>query len=141
MIEKPKIGNLNLGFLSEKEVQCKLIELGFLTLEPLIEGGNIDMLSYKNNRFKRLQIKTSVFMKKENRFKLVLTRTYHQKYDLKEIDYFITYIYELDIFYVIPAKLLAGVKSINLYPHRKIEKRHKTTNYEKYKNNFKTLEK
>jgi hypothetical protein len=40
-----------LGKFTEKKTQIKLIELGFITLEPILDGGNIDMISLKNNIF------------------------------------------------------------------------------------------
>ncbi len=119
-MKKPEIGNMNLGFLTEKTIQTKLIFKGFLTLEPVIEATQIDLLSYKNNIFKRIQCKTALFEKENDRYKMSLQRTRHQLYDLSNIDVFITYIYELDIFYLIPSSDLKKVAVVNLYPHRKL---------------------
>ena len=47
MKNKPSLPNLDLGFLTEKKVQSKLIENGFSTFDPLDEGGTVDLLSYK----------------------------------------------------------------------------------------------
>ena len=39
MKEKPILqSTIELGFLAEKKTQIKLIELGFLTLEPILDG-------------------------------------------------------------------------------------------------------
>tara|TARA_Y100000591_G_C21226629_1_gene402562 strand:+ start:56 stop:472 length:417 start_codon:yes stop_codon:yes gene_type:complete len=137
-MKKPEIGNMDLGFLTEKTIQTKLIFKGFLTLEPVIEGTQIDLLSYKNNIFKRIQCKTALFEKENDRYKMSLQRARHQLYDLSNIDVFITYIYELDIFYLIPTSDLKKVTVVNLYPHRK--PRGELSIYEKYKNNFSILE-
>tara|TARA_B100001093_G_C26157074_1_gene729925 strand:+ start:94 stop:507 length:414 start_codon:yes stop_codon:yes gene_type:complete len=136
-MRKPDIGNMDLGFLTEKIVQTKLISKGFLTLEPVIEGTQIDLLSYKKNIFKRIQCKTALFDKITDRYKMSLQRTRHQLYDLNNIDVFITYLYELEIFYIIPTNVIKKVSVINLYPHRK---KLGESVFEIYKNNFSLLE-
>jgi len=137
-MKKPDIGNLNLGFLTEKLVQTKLVSKGFLTLEPIVEATNIDLLSYKKNIFKRIQCKTALFEKQNTRYKMSLQRTRHQLYDLSNIDVFITYLYECDIFYIIPTSAIKEVGVINLYPDRKTKRKYM---FEKYKDNFSLLEK
>lgn len=136
-MKKPDIGNMDLGFLTEKIIQAKLVSKGFLTLEPVVEATNIDLLTYKNNIFKKIQCKTAIFEKQNDRYKMSLQRTRHQLYDLSNIDIFITYLYEFDTFYVIPTFEINKVGVINLYPHRKT--RYKSI-FEKYKNNFSLLE-
>lgn len=143
MKKKINIGNLDLGFLTEKKIQTKLIEKDFLTLEPVIESGTIDLLSYKNNIFKRLQCKTAVYNRSEDRFSCPLLRTEHQKYDLNEIDFFAIYIHEMEIVYFIPSnKKILGGQSLKFYPHRKKRFDRKIyIDYENFRENFNLLEK
>lgn len=143
MKERLNIGNLDLGFLTEKKIQTKLIEKGFLTLEPVIEAGTIDLLSYKNNIFKRLQCKTATYVRSEDRFSCPLLRTGHQKYDLNEIDFFAIYIHEMEIVYFIPSnKEILGGQHLKLYPHRKKQSSKKIyIDCEDFRENFNLLEK
>jgi len=139
MKTKPKLGNLDLGYLTEKKVQSKLVEKGFSVFEPNDEGGTVDFLSYKNNIFKRLQVKTAIYDGKTDRYKASLLRTRHQNYDYNDFECFIIYLYELDIFYVVPVKILKDQSAINLYPHRNKIKNRKQSDYEKFKDNFELL--
>ena len=137
---KPKLENLDLGYLTEKKVQSKLIEKGFSVFEPNDEGGTVDLLCYKNNIFKRLQVKTATYDSLTDRFRISLQRTRHQRYDYSEFDYFVSYLYEIDIFYVIPVNILKEQKMINVYPHReKSLNFKKKVDYEKFKENFDQL--
>ena len=112
MKEKPiLLSTIELGFLAEKKTQIKLIELGFITLEPILDGGNIDMISLKNNIFKRLQIKSAYYAKKEDRFYFNAARAQHQQYNYTNIDYFIFYLFELDEFYLIPSNIIIAFHS------------------------------
>lgn len=136
-MNKPDIGNLNLGFLTEKIIQIELISKGFLTLEPVVEATNIDLLTYKNKIFKKIQCKTALFDKQNDRYKMSLQRARHQLYDLSNIDVFITYLYECETFYLIPTYKIKEVAVINLYPHRRPKG---NSIFENYKNNFSLLE-
>ncbi len=142
MKEKPILQSaIELGFLAEKKTQIKLIELGFLTLEPILDGGNIDMISLKNNMFKRLQIKTAYYSNKEDRFYFNAARAQRQQYDYTNIDYFIFYIFELDEFYLIPSNIMKSNNGyIKVYPHRKTVRAKDKISFEKFRNNFSLLE-
>ena len=142
MREKPILqSTIELGFLAEKKTQIKLIELGFLTLEPILDGGNIDMISLKNNIFKRLQIKTAYYSKKEDRFYFNAARAQNQQYDYTNIDYFIFYIFELDDFYLIPSNIIKSNNGfIKVYPHRKTKGINARNDFEKFRNMFSLLE-
>ena len=142
MKEKPILqSTIELGFLAEKKTQIKLIELGFLTLEPILDGGNIDMISLKNNIFKRLQIKTAYYSKKEDRFYFNAARAQNQQYDYTNIDYFIFYIFELDEFYLIPSNIIKSNNGfIKVYSHRKTKRIDVSNDFEKFRNNFSLLE-
>lgn len=142
MKKKPFLeSTIQLGFLSEKKTQIKLIELGFLTLEPILDGGNIDMISYKSNIFKRLQIKTAYYSNKEDRFYFNAARAQNQQYDYTNIDYFIFYIFELDEFYLIPSNIMKSNNGfIKVYPHKKTVRAKDKISFEKFRNNFSLLE-
>jgi hypothetical protein len=142
MKEKPILrSTIELGFLAEKKTQIKLIELGFITLEPILDGGNIDMISLKNNIFKRLQIKSAYYAKKEDRFYFNAARAQNQQYDYTNIDYFIFYIFELDEFYLIPSNIIKSNNGfIRVYPHRKSVRAKDKISFEKFRNNFSLLE-
>ncbi len=134
-----ELTNLDKGFIAEKFVQLKIIEKGFLTLEPVIESGNIDLLSYKNNVIKRIQIKAARYEKNYDRFAVGLMRTRHKLYDTSKLDLFAIYLPNRPDIYFIPSKILKNKNSAKLYPHRD-----RTIqigeSYEKFKNNFKLLE-
>ncbi len=51
-------------------------------------------------------------------------------YTEKEIDYFAIYVLPEDVWYIFPAKRLAGMMTVGLTPHRKGHK------YERYKENW-----
>tara|TARA_B100000795_G_C22716302_1_gene405586 strand:+ start:698 stop:1126 length:429 start_codon:yes stop_codon:yes gene_type:complete len=141
MKNKPNLPNLDLGFLTEKKVQSKLIENGFSTFDPLDEGGTVDLLSYKKNIFNRLQIKTGIYDSKTDRFKISLLRTRHQRYDYKDFEFIIGYLYEVDTFYVVPVSILKDQQVINVYPHRdRLFIKKGTIDYEMYKDKFYLLE-
>ncbi len=134
---KPKLANLDLGYLTERIVISELLKRNFKIYEPLMEGGVVDFICYKNKIFKKLQIKTAYFDKKLDRYRLTLLRTRHQKYNMKDFDFFVSYLYEHKVFYIVPTNKVGNQNCINLYPHR--EKLGKNI-YEKYKNNFGLLE-
>ena len=62
------------------------------------------------------------------------------KYDYNKFDFFVGYLYEVDIFYVVPVSILKDQTVINVYPHREKSFRSKNNvDYEKFKNNFELL--
>ena len=57
----------------------------------------------------------------------------HKAYTAKEIDYFAIYVFPEDVWYIFPAKTLAGKRTIALTPHLKGHK------YEAYMENWPLL--
>ena len=141
MREKPKLTNLQLGILTERIVEAKFIEKKFNTLLPRSPGGTVDLLVEKNNAFIRIQIKSSYYDERTDSYRSTLLKSGHNKYDLKEFDYFAIYNYEYDALYIIPVNFIEEKTSISFYPHRqkglsKYASRVKDFDINDYLNNF-----
>ena len=139
MRKKPKISNLDTGYLSEKIIETKFIERGFLTLNPLAEAGVVDLVLYKNKKFVRLQVKTAIFSKKENRFSISLYGSGRRQYKKNDFDYYVFYLYEVDTIYIVPLKILLNKVQAHFYPTRNT--RVGSGTLEKYKNAYSQLDK
>lgn len=141
MRQKPKLTNLQQGILTERIVESKFIERSFNTLLPRSPGGTVDLLVEKDNKFIRLQIKSSYYVKDTDCYRSTLLKSEHKKYDLKELDYFVVYNYEYDALYIVPVDLIGEKTSLTMYPHRdkglsKYASRTKDYNLNDYLNNF-----
>jgi PD-(D/E)XK endonuclease len=103
--------------------------LGFNVAKPWGEPPRYDVVVELNGRFLRIQVK-STEMWLGTCYLCQLYRFGRPNYTTKQVDYFAIYVVPEDIWYIFPAKCLAGKRTIALTPHLKGHK------YERYKENW-----
>lgn len=91
---------------------------GFTVSKPHGDSARYDVGIEMSGRFKRVQVK-GTDSKKRNSYGCSLATDKLKTYTAKQIDYFAIYLLELDIWYIFPAKRLAGKGSVTVSPHRK----------------------
>lgn len=91
---------------------------GFLVSKPWGDSARYDVGIEQDGRFKRVQVK-GTDRKEGNGYSCILAGSKLKAYTVKEIDYFAIYLLEEDIWYIFPAKRLAGQASVMLSPRSK----------------------
>lgn len=104
----------NKGDLGVLKVQCDLCLKGFTVLLPLTEHAPFDLVSYKNNEFKRIQVKYRSI--KNNKIEIQFRTSWADKngshikhYDLSKIDLMAVYNPDTDKCYYFDPKNLIVV--------------------------------
>jgi PD-(D/E)XK endonuclease len=103
--------------------------LGFNVAKPWGEPPRYDVVVELNGRFLRVQVK-STEMWLGTCYLCQLYRFGRPKYTTNQVDYFAIYVVPEDVWYIFPAKCLAGKRTIALTPQLKGHK------YERYKENW-----
>jgi PD-(D/E)XK endonuclease len=106
--------------------------LGFNVAKPWGEPPRYDVVVELNGRFLRVQVK-STEMWLGTCYLCQLYRFGRPIYTTKQVDYFAIYVVPEDIWYIFPARCLAGKRTIALTPHLEGHK------YERYKENWRLL--
>jgi hypothetical protein len=88
---------------------------GFLVSKPWGDSARYDVGVEQDGRFKRVQVKCTD-SREGNGYGCGLANSPDKRYTVKEIDYFAIYLLEEDIWYIFPAKRLAGQSSVLLSP-------------------------
>ena len=103
--------------------------MGFNVAKPFGETASYDVVVEHDGRFLRIQVKST-----ENWMGSCYLCQLHacgsRLYTEKEIDYFAIYVLPEDVWYIFPARTLAGMSAVGLTPHRKGHK------YERYKESW-----
>jgi uncharacterized protein YneR len=121
------------GRVAELEFAKECIKRDMVVSRPIVGAEKYDYILDNRKKLLRIQVKsTKNFSEKNSRFKVNVAygNSIKKIYTKKDIDFFAVYIEEYDIWYFIPVEEV-GVKTLNLYPHRKSE-----GTFETYKNNW-----
>jgi hypothetical protein len=103
--------------------------LGFNVAKPWGETASYDVVVEQDGRFLRMQVKSTEAWAGGS-YLCQLHACGNRLYTAKEIDYFAIYVLPEDVWYIFPARILAGMHAVALTPHRKGHK------YERYKENW-----
>jgi hypothetical protein len=103
--------------------------LGFSVAKPWGQISRYDVILELDGRFLRVQVK-STEMWLGTCYLCQLHRHGQPNYTSKQVDYFAVYVFPEDIWYIFPARSLAGKRTIALTPHLKGHK------YERYMENW-----
>jgi hypothetical protein len=106
--------------------------LGFNVAKPWGETPRYDVALEQSGKFLRIQVK-STEMWLGTCYLCQLYAYGQPAYSPKDVDYFAIYVFPEDIWYIFPAKKLAGKRTIALTPHSKGHK------YEPYMENWPLL--
>jgi len=106
--------------------------MGFNVAKPWGETPRYDVVVEQNGCFLRVQVK-STEMWLGSCYLCQLYAFGQPSYTTKQIDYFAIYVFPEDVWYIFPAKFLAGKRTIALTPHLKGHK------YEPYMENWPLL--
>ena len=102
--------------------------LGFTVAKPWRDSARYDVIVENEGRFLRMQVKSTEQW--TGSCYMCQLHMCDRLYTADEIDYFAIYVLPEDLWYIFPAKTLAGMGSMGLSPHRKGHK------YERYKENW-----
>jgi len=102
--------------------------LGFTVAKPFGDSARYDVIVENEGRFLRIQVKsTEVWTGSSYVCQLHMCG---RLYSAEDIDYFAIYVLPLDLWYIFPARTLAGLGAVVLSPQRKGHK------YERYLENW-----
>lgn len=90
---------------------------GYFVSKPWGDSARYDVGIEQDGRFKRVQVK-GTDCRKWGGYVCVLSGGRRKAYTSKQTDYFAIYLLEEDIWYIFPAKRLAGQSSVTLSPRR-----------------------
>ncbi len=105
--------------------------LGFTVAKPWGDSARYDVIVENEGRFLRIQVKSTELW--TGSCYMCQLHMCDRLYTAEEIDYFAIYVLPLDLWYIFPAKTLAGMGAVGLSPHRKGHK------YERYMENWRLL--
>jgi hypothetical protein len=91
---------------------------GFLVSKPHGDSARYDVGIEKAGRFKRVQVK-GTDCREGDGYSCILAGDKAKTYTVEQIDYFAIYLLEEDIWYIFPAKRLAGKGSVLVSPRSK----------------------
>ena len=120
------------GLLAEVLTSAKLIENGFSVSQPLNPASRYDLLVDTGERILKVQVKCVASRRKshhlKNAFRCKLytmanrnkdTVNIRKMYDPKDVDMFVIYLKNLDMWYIIPHDDVSGKGEITLLPSSK----------------------
>lgn len=111
------------GDIAEKLFEIECIKRGIELFIPSSSGGRIDYVTYNNNTFQRVQIKyisaykDSIlisFVKNQNGRKDTVGKPLYKKYSSDEIDLFLVYCPDTNLWYNIPMSIADRQRCISL---------------------------
>jgi PD-(D/E)XK endonuclease len=102
--------------------------LGFTVAKPWGDSARYDVIVENEGRFLRIQVKSTEQWAGSGY--VCQLHMCGRLYTAKDIDYFAIYVLALDLWYIFPARTLAGLGAVVLTPHRKGHK------YERYMENW-----
>jgi hypothetical protein len=89
---------------------------GYVVLKPWGDSARYDVGIERDGKFKRIQVK-GTDCREGDGYCCHLSGTRQRAYTAKQIDYFAVYLLPEDIWYIFPAKRLAGQGAVMLSPH------------------------
>ena len=110
------------GELTELKCQMFCLERGFIVSKPIVDNARYDLLLDYNNKFYRIQIKTSRWMSEEHEGIVFNCKSQHSiaggnkimKYTPEEVDFFMTE-FEGE-FYLIPCEKVKSEMRLRFKP-------------------------
>ncbi len=102
--------------------------LGFTVAKPFGDSARYDVIVEHLGRFLRIQVKSTELWTGSSY--VCQLNMCGRLYTAEDIDYFAVYVLPLDLWYIFPARTLAGLSNVVLSPHRKGHK------YERYMENW-----
>ena len=102
--------------------------LGFTVAKPFGDSARYDVIVENLGRFLRIQVKSTELWTGSSY--VCQLHMCGRLYTAEDIDYFAVYVLPLDLWYIFPARTLAGLNAVVLTPHRKGHK------YERYLENW-----
>ncbi|MDD3039565.1 group I intron-associated PD-(D/E)XK endonuclease [Bacteroides sp.] len=105
-----------LGGFAELQAMKVLISKGFLVSRPIVDNYPYDLICDWHGELKRIQVKATASISENRRRKFESVNGCNRTlYARGSIDYFLCYVVDLDIWYVIPASMVTS-KKITVYP-------------------------
>ena len=125
------------GDIAEQAVKLKALKNRWGVLDPVGDRLPYDLVFDINGIFVRIQVKSAWLDKRSNNYHVDVRRSQtNQKeikrkhYSVKDFDFAILYIEELNVFYIIPAEVFISYKStINLVEDDKRQRKPKSSEY------------
>jgi hypothetical protein len=110
--------NIRIGRIAEIKFSLKCLEKGFKVFEPLVDDFGVDFIIRQNNITKTIQVKSTKEPDKSNpnTYKISIKRgAKNVSYDKKSFDYLAVYLFDRDLFYLIPLEV-ASASCIRISP-------------------------
>lgn len=117
-----------LGLISEMRFQLAATLRGLTVSKPPADSSPYDFIVDTGKKLLRIQVKSTRQKDRSGRYHFNLkTGRQDRAYTAAEVHFFVLYIVELDLFYIIPQALLRGKKTLKIYDNAK---------YDAFKNNW-----
>ena len=125
---------INQGAIAEHLFITELLSRQLETYKPIIDVYGSDILVKTSIGYRKVQVKSTSYQNLKDTYKFNLTRSDTEAYSADDFDLVALYIFDLDIWYIIPHAILEGMRSIRVRPYSSSSK------YNKYFNAFHLLE-
>jgi hypothetical protein len=112
-----KLDNAHRGELAELAFMREAASLGFAVAKPWGDSDRYDVIVRIGKIFSRAQVK-SVWAKSpgRNHYRIHTTNRIKVPYTADEIDFLVGYIFPEDLWYIFPATVIHGLKSVCVSP-------------------------
>lgn len=118
-----------LGEIAEAAFVAKAAELGFSVAKPWGDSDPYDFITQSGGRLCRVQVKSAHKKGKQGGYSFRAHNHALRAYRANEIDALVAHVVPEKVWYVLPVKVVKGLRSLKLYPGSK----RRRSKYEKYR--------
>ena len=112
------------GELAELRFMARAAEEGLTVIKPWGDSNRYDFVVENSGKFLRVQVKSSR-MRQGNHFLCGFRRAQQKPYKAGELDFMAVYLVPIQTWYIIPSKVVCGVKAVMCFsPHNSLSKHH-----------------
>jgi len=115
-----KLSNKSVGELAELAFMRKAASMGFAVAKPWGDNDRYDVIVRFEKVFWRVQVKSVLASQQsEHSYRVKTTGGSQSRYSADEIDFLVAYVFSKDVWYILPAELIAGHDSVSIRPESK----------------------
>jgi hypothetical protein len=126
-----------LGEIAEAEFIAMAVGLGFVVAKPWGDSEPYDFIVNTGRNFWRVQVKSAHRMGEDGTYSFRAHDHALQSYSPEDIDALVAYVRPEGAWYVMPVRVVEGLKSLKLYPGS----RRKRSRYEKWREGWEIFRK
>jgi hypothetical protein len=136
---RPTLTPKQLGEIAEAEFIAKAVEMGYAVAKPWGDSEKYDFIvnARKNFNFWRTQVKSAHVVGEDGGYSFRAHDHNNRPYSSEDIDALVTYAKPADAWYLMPVRVVEGLRSLKLYPGS----RRKRSKYERWREGWELFKK